>query len=374
MTSIIILNYNTPKLTIECIESIKENTEPNSYEIILVDNGSKDDSVQKFQSLTGNISLVVCDKNYGFAGGSNIGIRHSKGDEICLLNSDTIVTENWLTLLKKALYSDKNIGIVGPVTNNAAAQVIATPNLDDKSKIYKFGRKFNSENTNSYENAFSLIFFCVLIKREVYDRIGGLDEKFFPGNYEDDDYSLRARLAGFKLIIANNVFIFHYAHQSFYHTCQSAKDFEETLSRGLERFLKKYNLSSSSMYKKSLETEIYRYKGFIKKDSPRILLVNTGVSLTPFILSKDFKGANIEILTDTFMEALILTPDYSAKWCENIVEPFNDINGKYDVIYCLMETTALKTAFDYCNRLLEYVNNGGILLIYENQELVCKKK
>jgi len=97
MTSIIILNFNTPDLTLDCIESIKENTEKDSYEIILVDNASSDDSVQKFQKLIPklncNIHLLVCDKNYGFAGGCNIGIRNSTGDEICLLNSDTIVTK-----------------------------------------------------------------------------------------------------------------------------------------------------------------------------------------------------------------------------------------------------------------------------------------
>lgn len=367
MTSIVILNYNTPKLTIDCIESIKRNTAEESYEIIVVDNASTDDSVSLLKLIPEEykVKLILSEKNLGFAGGCNLGMREAKGDDICLLNSDTIVTPNWLELLKKALYSDEKIGIVGPVTNSAALQTVETPKFGGKEEIYKWAQKFNRETPLKYTRAFKLIFFCVLIKREVYRRIGGLDEHFFPGNFEDDDYSIRARMAGFRLIVAENVFIFHYGSQSFKNL---KTDYQKTMDSGRERLFNKYGLSLD--YCRDYMCEIYKEKNALKLNLLRILLINTGVNAVPFNLLKDYPKAEISIVTDKFTESMLLTPDFSSKWCDDVEKDlFKNMDGKYDLIYAILDIFTLDDWESFVTKIFEHLTEGGMVMLYANGEM-----
>lgn len=371
MTSIVILNYNTPSLTIDCIESIKEHTYPGAYEIILVDNASRDDSVELFQNIPPeyNVRLIISDKNLGFAGGCNLGMKAAKGEEICLLNSDTLVTPKWLELLKNALYSSENIGMAGPVTNNASLQQISTPNFKTKQDIYDWGETYNKETPLNYIKASNLIFFCVLMKKEVYTRIGGLDENFFPGNYEDDDYSIRARLAGFKLIVAKNVFIFHYGSESFKkYRNREVPSYNEFMDIGRKRVIEKYGLSN--FYKADFAIEVYKERKRIKKQLSRILLINTGASTIPYDLLNDYPSAEISVITSNFMDSLLLTPDFSSKWCENIEEDlFKSMDGKYDLMFLALDLANFKDWEKFITRLFDYLTKGGVVMLYANREL-----
>ncbi len=372
MTSIVILNYNTPEFTINCIESIKENTAHDSYEIIVVDNASVDDSVELLQNIPKEykVNLIVSKRNLGFAGGCNLGMRAAKGEEICLLNSDTIVTPNWLELLKDALYSDEKIGIVGPVTNNAAEQKISVPQFENRYEIYDFAREYAKKTPLSYNKCFTLIFFCVLIKREVYDRIGGLDEDFFPGNYEDDDYSIRVKMAGFKVVVADNVFIFHYGSESFKKI--EDKDFYENyksaMDKGRERIIKKYGLSN--YYKADWTDAIYQNEDLLKNNNPRILLINSGVNITPFKLLKDYPDADISLISDVFMDSLLLSHDFSSRYCKYIEKDlWSHLSGKYNLIYFTWDIFALKDWEMFITKIFEYLTKGGAVLLYANGEL-----
>ena len=372
MTSIVILNYNTPKFTINCIESIKENTASDSYEIILVDNASMDDSVKLFQNIPKeyNVHLIVSEKNLGFAGGCNLGMRAAKGEEICLLNSDTIVTPNWLELLKTALYSDEKIGIVGPVTNRAVRQQISVPELNNKREIYDFASNYTNKIKPAYKTDFNLVFFCALIKREVYTRIGGLDESFFPGNFEDDDYSIRARLAGFKLVVADNVFIFHYGSESFkkFKNKDFGKNYKNVMDSGRARLIKKYDLSR--YYQADWTDAIYKEQNLAKIASPRILLINSGANSTPYALLETYPNADISLISNVFMDSLLLTPDFSSKYCENTeTDLWKHINGKYDIIYLTWNIFVLKDWEAFVAKIFEYLTKDGVVLLYANGEL-----
>jgi len=372
MTSIVILNYNTPEFTINCIESIKENTAAGSYEIIVVDNASMDDSVELLQNIPKEykVNLIVSKRNLGFSGGCNLGMRAAKGEEICLLNSDTIVTPNWLELLKDALYGDKKTGIVGPVTNRAVRQQISTPKLNNKREIYDFARNYADKTKPVYRTHFNLVFFCALIKREVYSRIGGLDESFFPGNFEDDDYSIRARMAGFKLVVADNVFIFHYGSESFKKVEDSdfGKNYKNAMDSGRARLIKKYGLSG--YYQADWTDAIYKEQNLKKIESPRILLVNSGANSTPYALLETYPHADISLISNVFMDSLLLTPDFSSKFCENTeTDLWNHISGKYDLIYLTWDIFALKDWEAFIAKIFEYLTKDGAVLLYANVEL-----
>ena len=213
-SSIVILSYNSLSYTKLCIESIRKTTSEMAREIIVVDNASTDGSVEWLREQE-DIVLIENSENMGFPRGCNQGIEASFADtDIFLLNSDTILSVNALFWLRMGLYSAKENGMVGSVSNNARDQ-IGVRGVDDISELLTFGEKNNVPMRFPYEARLTLIGFALLIKREVIDRIGVLDERFSPGNYEDTDYCLRAVNAGYRNILCKNSFIIHFGRVSF---------------------------------------------------------------------------------------------------------------------------------------------------------------
>ena len=114
--SVIILNYNNPDDTLECVRSLIKNNF-DGYEILLIDNGSADDSkeiLRKLESECSNLTFIINEKNLGFAGGNNVGIGVSVGDYILLLNNDTVVKEDFLDSLLKQASEHPDAGILCP--------------------------------------------------------------------------------------------------------------------------------------------------------------------------------------------------------------------------------------------------------------------
>ena len=213
-TSIIILSYNNYAYTKFCIESIRRYTKPGSYEIIVVDNASRDESVNWLR-LQSDVRGIYNQKNQGFPKGCNQGMKLASGDSILLLNNDTIVTPRWLEQLRTALYSASDIGAVSCVTNACSNfQQIEVPYKDIKG-LFAFADQYNHLDSTKWEKSLTLVGFCFLFRRELYDTLGGLDEAFSPGNCEDDDFSIRIWLAGYKCILCRDTFIHHFGSASF---------------------------------------------------------------------------------------------------------------------------------------------------------------
>ncbi|MEC0232692.1 glycosyltransferase [Paenibacillus alba] len=241
-TSIVIATYNKLEYTQQCIESIRNFTENDSYEIIVVDNNSTDSTVA-WLSEQKDIQLIVNRENLGFPKACNQGIEIATGDNILLLNNDTIVTSNWLSNMIACLYSQEQIGAVGPVTNNISYyQKIAT-NYATLDEMHGFAAMFNISDPRKWEECLHLVGFCLLIKSSLVNEIGLLDERFTPGNYEDDDYSLRIRLAGYKLTLCRDTFIHHYGSASFKDNEAKSK-YEQLLTTNREKFIDKWNFNS----------------------------------------------------------------------------------------------------------------------------------
>ncbi|MBI3034052.1 glycosyltransferase family 2 protein [Candidatus Woesearchaeota archaeon] len=110
--SVIILNYRKPDYTLKCISSVRKSSF-RDYELIVVDNGSADKSVELFSKVKG-IVLVKNKENLGFAGGNNAGVEHAKGRYICLLNNDCVVDKDWLSELVKAIETNKGVAVAFP--------------------------------------------------------------------------------------------------------------------------------------------------------------------------------------------------------------------------------------------------------------------
>ncbi|RUS48712.1 glycosyltransferase [Cohnella sp. AR92] len=238
LVSIIILTHNEIALTRECVESIIKHT-PESYELIFVDNGSADGTADYLLGVPGS-KLIRNRSNLGFAAGCNQGMAIAEGEYLCLLNNDTVVTDGWLTRLHAWLDKYPGIGIVGPRTNYVAgAQRVNAVPYSNMEEMHAFAKDWAERHREQGFYPYKLIGFCMLFRRSLIDRIGGLDESFFPGNYEDDDFCLRTRISGSLLWAASDVYIHHYGSRTF-HSKTFANDAD--ISANAERLARKWNI------------------------------------------------------------------------------------------------------------------------------------
>lgn len=273
-TSIIILSYNTYELTRLCIESIRRYTSPGSYEIIVIDNGSKDGSVAWLRQQSG-IQIILNEKNVGFPAGCNQGIKATSGTDILLLNSDTIVTPHWLEQLGIALYSSTKVGAVGCVTNHCSNGQQIDVSYESIQELQSFAKKYNHSNPAKWISRTTLVGFCFLFKREIYEKVGLLDEIFSPGNYEDDDYSLRILQAGYELLLCEDTFIHHFGSGSF--TKSSTEDerkkkihkYSMLLERNSKLFFQKWQVPQD--YKSMTKEELTPY--LLRRDTRKDVMI-----------------------------------------------------------------------------------------------------
>jgi GT2 family glycosyltransferase len=221
-TGIVIPVFNNLKYSDLCLRAVSQFTgEPS--EIVIVDNGSTDRTREwtaALQRAFRNVRVITNAENRGFAPAVNQGIAALPGHDIVLLNNDVIVTPGWLGRLRMVLREDALAGIVGPISNYAAApqRIHAEHYGENLDQMLEYALQRCAQYYGAGFEARRLSGFCFLIRREVVEKIGGLDERFLPGFFEDDDYGVRARLAGFRLRVAGDVFVHHYGSRTFRET------------------------------------------------------------------------------------------------------------------------------------------------------------
>ncbi|MDB5047410.1 MAG: hypothetical protein JWO30_481 [Fibrobacteres bacterium] len=214
MVSIVILGFNQMEYTKKCIESIRKYTRQ-KYELILVDNGSKDGTEAFFRSIPG-AKVIRNAENLGVSKGWNQGMRLATGEYILILNNDIIVGPDWLENMVRLAESDPSIGLVGPRSNYIAGpQVVADVPYKAEGEIQDFIRQWQGRHALSAAEFGFIKGFCHLIPRRVFAKVGFYDERFGKGNFEDDDYCMRVRIHGFRALFADDCFIHHYGSVSF---------------------------------------------------------------------------------------------------------------------------------------------------------------
>lgn len=240
--SFIILSYNTLDYTGQCIESIRRTCPEGSYEIVVVDNASEDGSAQWLRQQE-DVILVENTENVGFPKGCNQGIRAAKADnDIFLLNNDIVLMENSLYLLRMGLYENEKNGSAGAVTNFAGNNQIVFNEGNSLGDYKDFAYKNNVPARDAYEIKSMLIMFAMLIRRDVWDEVGELDERFSPGNYEDNDYGVRIMMSGHRNILCHNSFIFHYGSKSFN---KDPDKYKQLMAVNSQKFKDKWGFSMS---------------------------------------------------------------------------------------------------------------------------------
>jgi GT2 family glycosyltransferase len=236
-TSIVVLTHNQLAYTRMCLESIRRRTDE-PYELIVVDNGSTDGTLEYLRSLDG-VKVVANAANRGFAAGVNQGIQAATGKQILLLNNDCVVTTGWLLRLLRALHSDRRVGLVGPCSNCVSGeQQVQVTYEGDLLGLDGFAWDWGKAHNRRMADTDRLVGFCLLMRRELLDAVGLLDERFGIGCFEDDDYCRRALRAGYRAVIAQDAFVHHFGGRTF---VGSGVDFAALMWKNQQLFQAKWS-------------------------------------------------------------------------------------------------------------------------------------
>lgn len=211
---VIIPIYNSPHLLRFCIESLKRTTEPENVRLILVLDGSDRTTSERTLHWINNRpnTTFIAQKNQGFVGACNAGLRESKADLAVLLNSDTCVTPGWLEKFQQCFRSDPKIGIASPISNFAPHNVVQ---MQPGLSYLEMAELVERLSDSCYPDITTPEGFCFAISRECIRKIGILDPVFGRGYCEESDLSIRANYFGFRTVCVDNCYIFHKGRGSF---------------------------------------------------------------------------------------------------------------------------------------------------------------
>jgi len=228
--SIILVNWKTPDLTRNALVSVFKETQETDFEVIVVDNNSADGSVEMIKKEFPQVVLIVNPDNRGFGKANNQGLKIAQGDYLMFLNTDVVVLDGALNKLVNHLDQHADVMVVGPRLLNkdltfqhACRRMLPNPvnsffHLFGLTKIFK-----NSKFVNDYKQYASnpevtaptqaLSGAAMMFRRQVYDEIGGFDERFFMYG-EDLDFCKRVLDKGWKTVYVSDAKIIHFGGQS----------------------------------------------------------------------------------------------------------------------------------------------------------------
>ncbi len=229
--SIIIVNWNAGKYLQETIESLVEKTKNISYELIIVDNNSNRDEesflyIQNVLSKWNNFTFIKADENLGFSKANNIGMSISKGRNLLILNPDVVFSNNIIEILSNYLDNNEEVGMVGPKVLNPDGS-FQQPCLRGKpypkdtlfhivglAKVFPKNEYFNgyamwNVDRDKINECWALSGCCMMLKKSLYEEIGGMDEQFFMYQ-EETDWGIRTKNVGKKVIYNPNAVVTHY--------------------------------------------------------------------------------------------------------------------------------------------------------------------
>ena len=295
--SIIIVNYNVKEFLPNLIQSISKAVKNVSSEIIIVDNASQDGSAEFICNKFPFITLIENRENLGFSKANNIGLKVATGEYLLLLNPDTILSEDTIDVMIKFFDENPDAGIAGckilnpdgsfqlacrrsfPGPWNSFCKVTGLSSLFPGSRVFA---KYNLTYLNEYEtyevDAISGSF--MMIKRNVYENVGGLDEQFFMYG-EDLDWCYRIQKAGYKVYYVHSTQIIHYKGES---TKRSSLDETNFFYNAMHLFVKKH-LSSSFLVEMILRSAIFVRKFFSFLGRRKVIITAILLDFVSFNLS-----------------------------------------------------------------------------------------
>ncbi len=219
LVSVVVVSYNQWHLTQRCLKSIASCNDSKQVEVIVVDNASGDATPHELQKWAAGDAacraIVLNAENRGFGAAVNQGLAMAKGAFLVVMNNDTVVSPGWLRGLRRHFEMAKGLGIICPITNNIGNEAQVRLRGTTVAEVFAAARHYSMGKTGELLPLDNVAFFCVMLTRAVYEKIGELDEQFSPGFFEDDDYCNRVRRAGWAAGCAEDVFVYHELSASF---------------------------------------------------------------------------------------------------------------------------------------------------------------
>lgn len=214
--SLIMVTHNNLRLTRLALQSVLLTS--GEAEVIVVDNASSDgttDFLRQASDLFSNLRVVFRELNDSFAAACNAGFALAAREYVGILNNDIVVTSGWLGGLIDHFHSDPGLAAVGPATNRAGNEAMIPVDYLTMTEMQTLARARRQEFRGRRMTVAMLGFFCVLLRRKAVQEVGGLDEGYTIGFFEDDDYCHRLTNAGYGLAVAEDVFVHHFGGATF---------------------------------------------------------------------------------------------------------------------------------------------------------------
>lgn len=223
IVDIIIPIFNAYNDFLLCFQSILKNTDLSKHTLVLVNDNSSDENInlflEKLSKVVGkNIIILNSKETKGFIKSVNRGMQINPSHDVVLLNSDTIVTKNWIRKLKTAAYSKENIASVTPFSNNAT--ICSLPEFLKSNdlpidKVAAFAKMVERLSLYLYPEIPTAVGFCMYIRRNILNKVGLFNEDFGMGYGEENDFCRRAVSLGYMNILCDDLFIYHKGGSSF---------------------------------------------------------------------------------------------------------------------------------------------------------------
>lgn len=235
--SVIMLAYNKLEYTKLAVDSLYKYTSHIDFDFISVNNGSSDGTEEYFNSLP-NEKKINFKENIGGDRAFNEALKVADGEYTVFLNNDIILTTNWLDNLIAIMESDPKIGVVVPTCNSSSNYQITSLDYPDNIKLQEVAKEYNRLNPNKWEEKIRLMLYVAIFRTKELKDLGGLDEIYSPGGFDDDDLTCRYRRAGYKLILARDTYIHHYGSMTI------GESYSKILGRNREIFKIKFGYDS----------------------------------------------------------------------------------------------------------------------------------
>ena len=232
---IVVPTWNRKDLIAGFLQSFLANTST-PCRIIIVDNASTDGTKEYLSTLEDTskcrFEIIINGENRGYVGGMNQGIAVSSAPYVCLANNDLIFTPEWLKEIISVFKKYPRAGVLNPNSNSLGAYI------PEGISRESFSGRLREKNQGVFVEVPFCIGFCMVIRREVIAKVGGLSQEFYPMFFEDTDYSLKVKKAGYTIGIARGAYVWHAESASFKKLGQAEK--EKKFARSRKVFLKKW--------------------------------------------------------------------------------------------------------------------------------------
>ena len=214
--TIVIPVWNVWPATEACLDSLRSTLSPYD-QVVVVDNGSTDGTGTALHRFPW-VEVVTHDENRGFAAGCNSGAAVARGDVLVFLNNDTVLPGGWLAPLVTSIGSDLTVGAAGPRSNFVSGpQMVEGIGYTTTGEMNRFAEEWAARHRGETTEVDRLVGFCLAVRRSAFEEVGGFDDSYGIGGFEDDDLCLRLRTAGHRLLICHDSFVHHEGHQTFDH-------------------------------------------------------------------------------------------------------------------------------------------------------------